>query len=153
MPTLDTPGTQSAPAAGTAQQLQWGAVDVTAEQFQPMVDFAANVLGLIPAVKRDNFAAFAHPNGSLFEIYGPGDVGVPAPWRGQGVAVGFAADDLAAVTAKAEAAGVTPLDTVRVPGLGTDGGDYVLRFFRGPDGRVYSVSQTSGNGSSNASGE
>ena len=46
MPTVETPAGQNAPAAGAAQQLQWGAVDVTAEQFQPMVDFAANVLGL-----------------------------------------------------------------------------------------------------------
>ena len=90
--------------------------------------------GFIAAVKRDNFAAFAHPNGSLFEIYGPGDVGVPAPWQAQGAAFGFAADDLAAVTAKAEAAGVTPLDTVRVPGLGTDGGIMSFAFFEGRTG-------------------
>lgn len=140
---------QDAAATGVAQQLQWGGVDVTAEQFQPMVDFAANVLGLTPLVQQDNFAVFMNPNGSLFEVYGPG--APDAPWRDQGVAYGFAVDDIEAVTAKAEAAGVTPLgDAFRVPGAGTDGGDYVGRFFQGPDGRVYSISQTSGNGTSDA---
>ena len=145
----------AAPAAGAAQQLQWHGVDVTAEQFQPMVDFAANVLGLTPVtgLSTDNLAVFAHPNGSLFEIYGPGDVGYAATWREQGAAVGFAVDDIDAVTAKALEAGLTQVDELVAPGMASDGSDYIARFFRAPDGRIYSVSQTSGYTASEAAGE
>ncbi len=146
---------QDAPTAGAAQQLQWHGVDVTAEQFQPMVDFAANVLGLTPVtgLSTDNLAVFAHPNGSLFEIYGPGDVGYAATWREQGAAVGFAVDDIDAVTAKALEAGLEQVDELIAPGMASDGADYIARFFRAPDGRIYSVSQPTGYRASEAAGE
>ena len=155
MITSETPATTNTPSAGAAQQIQWSGVNVTAEQFQPMADFAANVLGLtaVTAMGRDNLAVFAHPNGSLFEIYGPGDVGYAAPWRVQGVAVGFAVDDIEAVTAKARAAGMTQVDELLAPGMANDGADYIARFFQAPDGRVYSVSQTSAYRASNAAGQ
>ena len=144
---------QDAPAAGAAQQLQWHGVNVPAEQFQPMVDFASDVLGLTPvtAMSTDNLAVFAHPNGSLFEIYGPGEVGYAATWREQGAAVGFAVDDIDAVTTKALEAGLTQVDELIAPGAVSDGSDYIARFFRAPDGRIYSVSQTSGYKASEAS--
>ncbi len=137
---------QDTPAVGAAQQIQWTGVDVTAEQFQPMVDFATNVLGLTPVTEMstDNLAIFATPAGSFFEIYGPGEVPAPTPWREQGVAAGFAVNDIEAVTAQAEAAGLTQVDELLAPGMAMDGSDYIVRFFQAPDGRIYSVSQTSG---------
>ena len=75
------------PPSGVTQQLQWSGVDVDASQFKGVRDLAVNALRMRLVVDQPNFAVLAAPNGSLFEIYGPGSsrsfrgVMARAAWR------------------------------------------------------------------------
>jgi len=60
-------------STGVIQQLQWSAVDVDATQFKGVRNMAVNALGMRPVVDQPDFAVLVAMNGSLFEIYGPGD--------------------------------------------------------------------------------
>lgn len=125
-----------------AQQMQWGAVDVDAAHFKGVRDLAVNALGMRLVVDQPNFAVLVAPNGSLFEIYGPGSD--DRPWRhGQGgIAFGFLTADIAS-TLKAiqTSGGVLVGDLNVIPKAGVDGSDYAFQFFRAPDNRIYAVSQ------------
>lgn len=124
------------------QQMQWGAVDVDAAHFKGVRDLAVNALGMHLVVDQPNFAVLAAPNGSLFEIYGPGSE--DRPWRhGQGgVAFGFLTADIASSLKAIQASGGVLVDDLKViPKAGVDGGDYAFQFFRAADNRIYAVVQ------------
>ena len=103
---------------------------------------AVNALGMRPVVDQPNFAVLTAPNGSLFEIYGPGSD--DRPWRhGQGgIAVGFLTADIASALKAIQASGGILLDVLKViPKAGVDGSDYAFQFFRAADNRVYAIVQ------------
>lgn len=128
--------------SGVTQQLQWSGVDVDASQFKGVRDLAVNALRMRLVVDQPNFAVLAAPNGSLFEIYGPGSS--DRPWRhGQGgVAIGFLTDDIATTLKAIQKSGGVLLDDLKVlPKAGVNGGDYAVQFFRAPDNRVYAIVQ------------
>jgi hypothetical protein len=130
------------PPSGAVQQIQWGAVDVDAAHFKGVRDLAVNALGMHLVVDQPNFAVLAAPNGSLFEIYGPGSE--DRPWRhGQGgVALGFLSADIASALKAIQASGGVLVDDLKViPKAGADGGDYAFQFFRAPDNRIYAIVQ------------
>ena len=131
--------------APAIERLQFSAVQVTADEFQPMCRIALQALGLKQIVKQPNLAAFASSNGSIFEIYGPG--APEAEWQhGQaGVVTGFLTPDIRA-TAKAiqDAGGLLVGDLHIAPRFGIDGSDYAFRLYRAPDGRLYALAQNKG---------
>lgn len=133
---------QATAAAAPAQQLQWTAIDLDAEHFKGMRDLAVNALGLHPLVDQPNFAVFAAPNGSLFEIYGPGSPDYA--WRhGQGgLSVGFLTADIGAALKDIQKSGGALVGDLKIfPHAGLDGGDYAFQLFKAPDNRVYAIAQ------------
>ncbi len=70
------------------------------KDFEPMLAFCRDVLGMSPAHLRRNFASLDMPNGDRFEIFGadsPYNTFMTTP------VVGFATDDIAAARAEMEA--------------------------------------------------
>ncbi|WP_158994196.1 VOC family protein [Mucilaginibacter sp. L196] len=118
-------------------RLQWSAVELNDQQYKAMYHQAKNIFHMHAVVDQPNFSVFAFPNGSLFELYGPGS---PArPWKNgtNGFAVGFAVDDIQAAIKELKNAGDELLGDVQ-----SAGPNYKYQFFRAPDGRVYAISQS-----------
>lgn len=124
-------------AAGPAgiQKLDFAAVTLTAEQFPTMREFIARVLGPRTYMDETDFTIFLAENGSRFELYGP--TAPQLPWRTDptSMGMGFKALDLDRAMAHLEQNGaewVTPVFEY----------DNRFRFFRAPDNRIYSISET-----------
>ncbi|MDQ2984026.1 MAG: VOC family protein [Actinomycetota bacterium] len=101
------------------------------ERFEEMTRFAHDVLGLEREFGEDGMAGYKLPDGSLFEIFGPGHAGGGHP--PDGVAGGFRVDDLKAAIAELEAAGL------EVQPLQSSGGSIGWVYFRAPDGNLYEL--------------
>lgn len=111
------------------QGLTW--LGTRAREFETMVAFAEQVLGLTRLFERDGLVGFQLPDGSLFEVFAPG---VPAGGHPpEGVVGGFKVDDLATAVAELEAAGVEVGELQRAGGSG----EWV--YFRAPDGNLYEL--------------
>lgn len=124
-------------SAFNVQRLQWSAVELDAQQYKAMYNQAKNVFHLKIYVDEPNFSVFGFPNGSLYELYGPGSP--QRPWKNgvNGFAVGFAVDDIQAAIRELKKAGNELLGDIQ-----SAGPDYKFQFYRAPDGRVYAVSQS-----------
>lgn len=124
-------------SAFNVQRLQWSAVELDERQYQAMYYQAKNVFHLKIYVDQPNFSVFGFPNGSLYELYGPGSP--ERPWKNgvNGSAIGFAVDDIQAAIRELQKAGNELLG-----GIQSAGPDYKFQFYRAPDGRVYAVSQS-----------
>lgn len=120
-----------------ASRLQWSAVELNEKQYKEMYHLAKDILHLHSVVDELNFSVFLFPNGSLYELYGPGSQATP--WKNgvNGFAVGFAVDDIQAAIKELKDAGVELLGE-----LHSAGPNYKYQFFRAADGRVYAISQS-----------
>ena len=96
---------------------------------------AVDTLGLQPAVEMDGFVMFAMANGSILELYGPGNI--PPYGFNDSVAFGFRVDDIEQASQELEAAGYELLGDVNT----MEEIKYSWRHFRGPDGKVYGLNQ------------
>ena len=116
------------------KELVW--LGTRTNQFEPMLAFCQNVLGLKPAIVEPDFAALDMPNGDRFEIFGaetPDNTFYTHP------VVGFLVDDIAAARAEMEAYGIEFLDPTHTA---EDGNAWC--HFRAPDGFVYSLTYVPG---------
>ena len=98
-------------------------------QFDEMVAFAQNVLGLHLARSHERLAAFDLPNGDSFEVFAPDHPGGGHP---DGVAGGFLVADAVEAAAELRAAGVDVSDV-------DSAGEYRWAYFRAPDGNLYEL--------------
>ena len=98
-------------------------------QFDEMVAFAQNVLGLRVARSDEGLAAFDLPNGDSFEVFDPKHPGGGHP---DGVAGGFLVDDADGAVAELRNAGVEVSEV-------DSAGDFRWAYFRAPDGNLYEV--------------
>ncbi|WP_281631494.1 VOC family protein [Flavobacterium luteolum] len=128
---------QQETAVFNVQRLQWSAVELDENQYKAMYNQAKNVFHLKIYVDEPNFSVFGFPNGSLYELYGPGSP--QRPWKNgvDGFAVGFAVNDIQAAVKELKKAGNEILGDIQ-----SAGPDYKYLFYRAPDGRVYAVSQS-----------
>jgi catechol 2,3-dioxygenase-like lactoylglutathione lyase family enzyme len=111
------------------QGLTW--LGTRAREFEAMVRFAEDVLGLTRSFEREGLVGFELPDGSLFEVFAPG---VPAGGHPrEGVVGGFKVDDLAAAVDELQAAGA------EVGELQTAGSSGAWVYFRAPDGNLYEL--------------
>jgi catechol 2,3-dioxygenase-like lactoylglutathione lyase family enzyme len=102
-----------------------------AADFEAMVGFAEDILGLKRSFERDGLVGFQLPDGSVFEIFAPG---VPAGGHPpEGVVGGFKVNDVGAAVAELEAAGV------EVGELQIAGGSGAWVYLRAPDGNLYEL--------------
>ena len=100
-------------------------------QFEPMLDFCQNVMGLAPIHKEPDFAVLDMPNGDRLEIFGPNspyNIFMTHP------VVGFLVEDIVSARAELEAHGIEFLGPIHT---GADG--YAWSDFRAPDGFVYEL--------------
>ena len=96
---------------------------------------ATATLGFQLAAETDGYLAFAMPGGGFFEVYNAR--GVPPYGYNDGIAVGFAVDDIRAASTELADAGCELLGEItRLEEYG-----YAFRHFRGPDGRVYGLNE------------
>ena len=105
-------------------------------EFEPMLAFCRDVLGMSPAHIQRNFAALDMPNGDRFEIFGADsryNTFVTHP------IVGFSTDDIAAARLEMEAHGIEFIEPIQT---GKDGSAWC--HFRAPDGFLYSLSYVPG---------
>jgi catechol 2,3-dioxygenase-like lactoylglutathione lyase family enzyme len=102
-----------------------------AAQFDEMVRFAEDVLGLARSFEREGVVGLELPDGSLFEVFAPG--GFAGGHPREGVVGGFEVDNLATAREELEAAGVEVAD------LQTAGGPGAWFYFRAPDGNLYEL--------------
>jgi catechol 2,3-dioxygenase-like lactoylglutathione lyase family enzyme len=98
-------------------------------QFDEMVAFAQNVLGLQVARSDEGLAAFDLPNGDSFEVFDPRHPGGGHP---DGVAGGFLVDDADGAVAELRDAGVEVSEV-------DSAGAFRWAYFRAPDGNLYEV--------------
>jgi catechol 2,3-dioxygenase-like lactoylglutathione lyase family enzyme len=98
-------------------------------QFDEMVGFAEQVLGLERRRREDGLAAFALPNGDTFEVFDPRHPGGGHP---EGVAAGFLVDDADAAAEELRATGVEVSEV-------NSAGNFRWAYFRAPDGNLYEL--------------
>lgn len=101
-------------------------------EFDGMVAFLKDVLGLTAAIDEPGFAVFRLPNGDTVEVFGADDE--HHGFFRTGPVAGFEVDDVAAAQAEMEAAGI---EFFGKPTSSADG--YAWSHFRAPDGNVYEV--------------
>ena len=100
-------------------------------QFQPMLDFCQNVLGLAPIHIEPGFAVLDMLNGDRLEIFGPDslfDTFMTHP------VVGFSVDNIVDARAELEAYGIEFIGPVH-----TEDDGYAWSDFRAPDGFIYEL--------------
>ena len=105
-------------------------------QFEPMLAFCQNVMGLTPAFLEPGFAVLDMPNGDSFEIFGadsPHNTFMTHP------VAGFLVDDIVAARAEMEAYGIEFIGPIHTA---EDG--YAWSHFRAPDGFVYELTYAPG---------
>lgn len=105
-------------------------------QFEPMLAFCQNVMGLTPAFLEPGFAALDMPNGDRFEIFGADSS--HNTFMTHPVA-GFLVDDIVAARAEMEAYGVEFIGPIQ-----TEEDGYAWSHFRAPDGFVYELTYVPG---------
>jgi catechol 2,3-dioxygenase-like lactoylglutathione lyase family enzyme len=101
-----------------------------AAQFDEMVRFAEDVLGLTRSFEKEGLVGFELPDRSVFEVFAPG--GFAGGHPPEGVVGGFTVDDVTAAQAELSAAGI------EIGELQTAGGG-VWAYFRAPDGNLYEL--------------
>ena len=97
--------------------------------FDEMVEFTKNVLGLKTTVEEPGMAFFELPNGDQFEVFGPDHHGGGHP---HGVAAAFKVDDAATARTELEATGVDVTELRSLLG-------YSWAYFRAPDDNSYLI--------------
>lgn len=110
--------------------LSW--VGTRTSEYEPMVSFLKDVLGLTASIDEDGFAVFELPNGDKIEVFGADDQ--HHQFFTTGPVVGFRVADVATAQAEMEAAGIEFLGR---PASSSDG--YAWSHFRAPDGNVYEI--------------
>ncbi|MFE9445356.1 VOC family protein [Streptomyces sp. NPDC006602] len=131
---------ESAAGAAGIKGLDFGGVSLTSEQFPRMKAFVEDGLGFSTLILDGlgdipEYGIFLAENRSRFELYGP--AAPQLPWRTgpTSMAMGFKSFDLDKAMANLEQNGaewVTPIFVY----------DNRFRFFRAPDNRIYSISET-----------
>lgn len=111
--------------------LAW--VGTRTAEYDAMVRFFRDVLGLRMAHKQPDFAVFRTPNGETVEVFGPSDT--DHAHFDAGPVVGFLVEDVAAARAELEGAGTVDL----LGPLRAWPGGTASQHFRAPDGNVYEV--------------
>jgi predicted enzyme related to lactoylglutathione lyase len=99
--------------------------------YDAMVNFTRDVLGLTPTEVAPGLTAFALPDGSWFEVFGPLSDGLPFP---DCAIAAFQVNDVVAARAQMELAGtefIGPVFEIE------DG--WAWSYFRAPDGNVYEI--------------
>jgi catechol 2,3-dioxygenase-like lactoylglutathione lyase family enzyme len=101
------------------------------DQFEPMLTFCQNLLGLTPVFVEPGFAALDMPNGDRFEIFGAAssyNTFLTYP------VCSFLVDDIVAARAEMEAYGIEFIEPTHTE---EDGNAWC--YFRAPDGFLYSL--------------
>ena len=116
------------------KELVW--IGTRTHQFDAMLDFCRNVLGLNPVYLGPGFAALDMPNGDRFEIFGADNPDIAFYTH---PVVGFRVEDITAARAEMEARGIEFLDPIHTA---EDGNAWT--HFRAPDGFIYSLTYVPG---------
>jgi hypothetical protein len=105
-------------------------------EFDPMLHFCQDLLGLSPTHLEPGFAVLDMPNGDRMEIFGPA-----SPYNSfmTHPVAGFLVDDIAAARAELEAQGVEFIGPIQKGPRG-----YAWSDFRAPDGFIYELTQVPG---------
>jgi catechol 2,3-dioxygenase-like lactoylglutathione lyase family enzyme len=98
-------------------------------QFEQMVDFTTDVLGLAASHREDGLAIFPLENGDTLEIFDPQHEGGGHP---DGVAGGFLVDSAEEAAAELKTKGVEVSDV-------GSAGEFRWVYFRAPDGNLYEL--------------
>jgi hypothetical protein len=115
--------------------IAWHALVLEPPAFIAMEDFAEKTLGLHPLMWEPGRRLYLRRNGTMLDLYAPW--AVPPYGFNDGSAFGFQVDDIESASKAAVAAGLQLLGGVsRHSGL-----NYAIQHFRGPDGRVYGLSE------------
>lgn len=112
--------------------LAW--LGIRTEKFEEMVRLFRNVMNLVVESEEPDYVVFRLPDGALVEVFGP-----RCRYNTHfttGPVVGFLVDDAESAAAELQAAGVELIGPTRHWSP-----DYASQHFRGPDGRVYEVTQ------------
>jgi predicted enzyme related to lactoylglutathione lyase len=115
--------------------ITWHAIVLEPEPFAATKALMSETFGLAPAMEAEGMVRFIMPNGTMLDLRAP--QAVPDYGFNDGLVFGFRVDDLEAASAALEEAGcellgeITPVEEMA----------YVYRDFRGPDGRVYGLSE------------
>lgn len=99
--------------------------------FQQMVDFCQNILGLPQTSSEHEFSTFDMPNGDRFELFGDG---LPFNTFMTHPVAGFLVDDIVSARAEMEEKGIEFLGPIE-----GDTDDYKWTNFRAPDGFIYEL--------------
>ncbi len=112
--------------------LAW--LGIRTEKFEETVRFFTDVMHLVVDTEKIDYVVFRLPDGALVEVYG--SESFHNTHFTTGPVVGFLVDDAEQAAAELQTAGVELIGPTRHwPG------DYASQHFRGPDGRVYEVTQ------------
>lgn len=111
-------------------------------QFDQMIHFCRERLGLSQKSFEPGFAVFEMPNGDLFEIFGS-----DAPYNDfmTHPVAGFLVDDIVSARAELEAQGIEFFGPIQ-----GDTEDYKWTHFRAPDGFIYELTYSSDHPSKSA---
>jgi predicted enzyme related to lactoylglutathione lyase len=107
---------------------------VPTDDFEATVAFFRDVMGVKEEIREEDFAVLRLPGGETVEVFGPS-------LRGQeqfatGPVVGFLVDDASTAREEMEARGVDFVGPMHVGDPGR-----AWSHFRGPDGKVYEITQ------------
>jgi Glyoxalase/Bleomycin resistance protein/Dioxygenase superfamily len=115
--------------------ITWHGVILEPDQFAATKNLAVEVLGLTPLVEQQGWTLFEVPNGTHLDLFEPDSDLIPTYGFNDGIVFGFRVDDIEAAAADLQGAGFEVLcDIHRIPEM-----NYAYCHFRGPDGRVYRI--------------
>lgn len=104
------------------------------DQFDGMVRFLEEVMGIERDEEQPGFVSFKLPRGDKFEVFGTDDS--DHDFMTTGPAVGFAVSDLDEARSELEGAGIEFMEPTQQEG------DFRWAHFRGPDGNIYEITSS-----------
>jgi predicted enzyme related to lactoylglutathione lyase len=109
-------------------------VGVKTDQYEAMVTFFRDVVGLEAVAERDDFLEFRMPNGDQVEIFGPRGPDAVEQFAHNEVVAGLQVEDIDSAIAALRDAGVELIGEHANAGSG-----HSWQHFRAPDGKVFEL--------------
>src|ERR1700689_2068842 len=104
------------------------------DQYEGMVTFFRDVVGLEAVAERDDFLVFRMPDGDQVEIFGPRGPNSAEQFAHNEVVAGLLVDDMESAIAELRDAGIELIGE-----HANAGNAYSWQHFRAPDGKVFEL--------------